>query len=59
MITCHFQYDSEYIQWYGLKIHEAVQKLEHDLEVARGVPQPLKILYRKEFIEELKLQQQR
>lgn len=48
------QYDSEFIQWYGLKINEAVQKMEFESEKAAGPPQPLKALYRLEFLEELK-----
>ncbi|KAK3923398.1 39S ribosomal protein L28, mitochondrial [Frankliniella fusca] len=47
------KYDSEYIQWYGLKIHEAVQKMNFEEEKAQGPIEPLKHLYRKELIQEL------
>lgn len=48
------KYDSEFIQWYGLKVNEAVQKMEFESEKAAGPPQPLKVLYRQEFLEELR-----
>lgn len=47
------KYDSEYIEWYGLSIAEAVLKFEFDQEKARGKPQPLKLHYRHEFLKEL------
>lgn len=48
------KYDSEYIQWYGLKIHEAIHKMLDEQEKAKGDPQPLKHFYRQQFIQELK-----
>lgn len=48
------QYDSDFIEWYGLKIHEAVLKMEFENEKACGAPQPLKVQYRQEFLEELR-----
>ncbi|KAE8752697.1 hypothetical protein FOCC_FOCC000437 [Frankliniella occidentalis] len=52
------KYDTEYIQWYGLKIHEAVQKMQYEEEKAKGPILPLKHLYRKEYLEELKAEQE-
>ncbi|XP_075211549.1 mitochondrial ribosomal protein L28 [Lycorma delicatula] len=45
-------YSKEDIEWYGLNMYEALMKLENDAEAVS--PQPMKHLFRKQLIDQLK-----
>lgn len=52
------QYTDKEIEWYGLTLQEACLKFGAEIRASKTEPEPLKNVYRKEFIEYLKETQQ-
>jgi hypothetical protein len=46
------QYTKEEVEWYGLTMFEAIKK-QVRLEETKNKPEPMKIMYRAELVEQL------